>query len=78
MKKYLITSFLILGIYSCGKPRVVEIQNHTIIRIKKNKMWNTVTQRFELKSFAILDDSSEVRVTDRSRVGDAIKYIFIK
>jgi hypothetical protein len=78
MRIKIIILTIFLSIWSCQKFTTVEVEKHTICKIKKSKMWNPVIQRFELKQFAILDDSSEVRITDRHRLGDTIRYIYIK
>ncbi len=76
--KLIVITSIILLFTSCHKYTTVKVEKHTICKIKKSKMWNPVIQRFEIKQFAILDDSSEVRITDRHRLGDTIRYIYIK
>ena len=41
-------------------------------------MWDAVTQRWENKSFAILDDSTEVRINESQNVGDTVRFIYLK
>ena len=78
MKNGIIIFLLSLLFISCRKFSIVEVQNHVIINVKKERTWNAVIQTWEFKSLAILDDSTEVRILESQQIGDTVRFIYIK
>ena len=78
MKNKILIIVVFLSLLSCQKFTTVEVQKHIITKVKKEKIWDAVTQRWENKSFAILDDSTEVRINESQNVGDTVRFIYLK
>lgn len=78
MKNKTIILIIFVLFFACQKFTTVEVQKHIITKVKKEKMWDAVTQRWENKSFAILDDSTEVRINESQNVGDTVRFIYLK